>query len=138
MPQATGTFKFAPPLNSAGNRVRRDGTTTDWWLIIECDREFGKYLRHLRLICQASAPPLAEPLWGTHVSIIRGEMPPNIQHWGTIDGNTVSIQYSHSPRETSGYFYLPVQCEAALDYRQLLGLPREPEFPLHLTFGNSK
>ncbi len=42
------------------------------------------------------------------------------------------------PQEIGDYVLYPVRCEAALDYRERLGLPREPRYPLHLTIGNLK
>ena len=138
MPQVTGTYKFAPTLGSSGNRMRRDGATTDWWLIVQCDRDLGRYLRHL---CKLEAPggvKISEPLWGAHVSIIQNETPPNLEHWNDREGREVTLEYEQAPQETDGYIFLPVNCPEALDYREQLGLPREPKWPLHLTIGNRK
>lgn len=138
MPIIIGTYEFAPALGPDGNRVRRDGTTTDWWLIIRFEREVGRYLRHLYQLMSPAQANISEPLWGPHVSIIQGEQPGNPQHWKDREGQPVEIEYAQDPRETDGYVYLPVFCEAALAYRELLGLPREPRWPLHLTIGNRK
>lgn len=138
MPIISGTYEFAPALGPDGNRVRRDGSTTDWWLIIRFDRDLGRYLRHLYKLASPAQADIAEPLWGPHVSIVQGEKPVNLEYWKDRDGELVSIEYEQDPRETDGYIYLPVLCEPALDYRQRLGLPREPKWPLHLTIGNRK
>ena len=136
MPTVIGTYEFAPALGPNGNRQRRDGTTTEWWLIVKLDPDLGRYLRQLYRIESPAWAGLSDPLWGPHVSIVQGEVPPNPQYWKDRGGETVSLEYEQAPQETDGYVYLPVTCEAALDYRELLGLPRSPKWPLHLTIGN--
>lgn len=134
----TGQLEFAPALDRKGTRVRRDGFTTEWWLIIRCAPDLGRYFRELFALDRYHTTSLQEPLWGTHVSVIRGEMPPSHDQWGRLAGQTVELEYTHEPQETAGYVWLPVTCPAALDYRESLGLSREPSLPLHLTIGNRK
>lgn len=134
----TGRFEFAPALDRKGTRVRRDGFTTEWWLIIRCAPDAGRYFRELFAAEHHRVRTLQEPLWGTHVSVIRGEKPPLMERWAALAGQEVTLEYSHAPEETSGYVWLPVHCPAALDYRESLGLEREPALPLHLTIGNCK
>ncbi|MEZ0386282.1 MAG: hypothetical protein ACAI34_04380 [Verrucomicrobium sp.] len=136
--KAVARFEFSPALDRKGSRVRRDGFTTEWWLILRCDPELGRYLRSLHHVHHYRTRSLQEPLWGTHVSVVRGEIPPSPGIWRTLQGRTVALEYEVKPQETDGYVWLPVKCEAALDYRESLGLPREPLWPLHLTIGNSK
>ncbi|MEM7017364.1 MAG: hypothetical protein AAF512_08510 [Pseudomonadota bacterium] len=138
MPSITGTYEFAPAIGPNGNRTRRDGATTDWWLIIRCDRDVGRYLRYLYKQDSPASGDIREPLWGTHISIVQNEKPTNLKHWKDREGAEVTLEYEQVPQETEGYIYLPVHCEEALDYRELLGLPREPRWPLHLTVGNRK
>ena len=138
MSTITGQYEFSPALAPDGSRVRRDGSTTDWWLIIRFDREVGRYFRHLYRLASPAQADIAEPLWGPHVSIVQGEMPLKLACWKDRDGESVSVEYRQEPQETDGYVYLPALCTAALDYREQLGLPREPKWPLHLTVGNRK
>lgn len=44
----------------------------------------------------------------------------------------------HPPQAIGEYVFPPVECAEALAYREALRLPREPRWPLHLTFGNRK
>lgn len=134
----TGYFEFAPALDRKGTRVRRDGFTTEWWLIIRCAPDAGRYFRELFAAEHHRVRTLQEPLWGTHVSVIRGEKPRVMDRWAALAGQEVTLEYSHKPEETGGYVWLPVECPAALDYRESLGLEREPAYPLHLTIGNCK
>ena len=138
MPRLTGVYRFAPPLDASGNRTRRDGSTTDGWLIIQCEADVGRYLRQLRMLERRASPPLSDPLWGPHVSIVRGEVLPDPAAWNDREGRIVEFEYAYPPQEIGEYALFPVICEAALDYRERLGLPREPQWALHLTFGNFK
>lgn len=136
MPSLLARHVFAPTLGRQGGRIRRDGQTTDWWLIVVCDRDFGRYQRRLFAMATPGTPPISEPLWGAHVSVVRGEVPPNPSLWNVPDGSEVRLSYRQEPRESEGFIYLPVDCPSLLDYREALGLPRQPKWPLHLTIGN--
>ena len=133
---STGHFRVSPALRN-GSLTRRDGGSTKWWLIIDCDPELGRFLRHLYMIAHHRTRTLQAPLWGPHISVIRGEEPPNAATWG--DGNGLEVEFEYDPvaRETDGYVWCPVLCAPALDLREKLGLSRSPELALHLTIGNS-
>ena len=81
---------------------------------------------------------LSEPLWGTHVSVIRDEKPPSLTHWKRLEGAELLVTYSNQVEIYSTYAVVSASCEMALDYREELGLSREPALPLHLTIGNLK
>lgn len=134
----TGHCRFSPPLDARGGRVQRDGATTDDWLILACDPELGRYLRQLYLLGHRRTRTLSDPLWGPHVSIVQGETPRHAQHWKDREGAAMPFTLLWPPQELGDYVFFPVACEAALDYRERLGLPREPRHPLHLTIGNRK
>jgi hypothetical protein len=134
---STGTLRYSPQL-SKGGHTRRDGGSTLWWLIIDCDPELGRYLRHQYLLAHQRTRSLQSPLWGAHISVIRGEIPSRMDAWKRGDGTAVEFAYDPRAHETDGYVWYPVRCEAILDLRQALGLPREPEPALHLTIGNGK
>jgi hypothetical protein len=132
-----GTLRYSPELR-AGSHQRRDGGSTRWWLIIDADPELGRYLRHLYLLAHQRTRWLQAPLWGAHVSVIRGEVPPLPQYWGEGEGRAVAFELDLRAQETQGFVWCPVHCEAALDLRERLGLARDPQPPLHLTIGNSR
>lgn len=134
--KSVGVYRYSPTLN--GSMQRRDGGSTRWWLIIECDPELGRYLRHQFLLAvHRTAKPQA-PLWGTHISVIRDEEPSDKTRWELYNGQQVEFEYDPEIHHTGGYLWVAVQCEAALRHREELGLPREPIPPLHLTIGNLK
>lgn len=134
----TATVCFSPALNKRGSQQRRDGKTTEWWLILSCARELGRYYRQLYAEHYWHTRQLQEPLWGTHVSVIRDECPDDKSLWLAGQGETVELVYSADFQVYSGFVVAPVRCDAMLDYRQALGLPREPEYGLHLTIGNAR
>lgn len=138
MPVLTGLCRFSPPLNAGGGRVRRDGRTTDWWLILECEPDVGRYLRHLHHLDTHRTGLLSDPLWGPHVSIVQDERPPEMRLWRSLEGQPMTFEYRCPPEDIGAYVFYPVACAEALDYREALGLPREPRRPLHLTIGNRK
>ena len=109
-PHATvGTFRYGPAIRG-DSLVRRDGASTEWWLILDIDPELGRYLRaeYSRLRYRTVVPQ--PPLWGTHVSVIRGEEPPDETAWKKFDGERVEVRYAAGVFETKEYLWLPVAC----------------------------
>lgn len=118
--------------------MRRDGSTTEWWLILQCEADVGRYLRELYALDVRRTRCLADPLWGAHVSVVQNEVPPNLAAWRALEGRPMRFEYCHPPQEIGEYVFFPVECAEALDYREHLGLSREPRLPLHFTIGNRK
>src|SRR4051812_19721164 len=115
--QAFGTFRYSPELRK-GSWERRDGGTTRWWLTIDCDPELGRYLRQLYAMATYRTCTIQAPLWGTHISVSRGEEPPDPSGWGRLQGAEVEFDYEPGVRETDGYLWAAVTCERALGVRE--------------------
>jgi hypothetical protein len=128
-------LRYSPTLRD-GTTTRRDGGTTEWWLILDCDPELGRLLRHLFAVGVYRTRKAQPPLWGPHVSVVRGEEPADKSHWKKHAGREVAVEYAPTIHLTDDYLWVPVRCEVLLDIREELGLPREPDPPLHLTIGN--
>ena len=135
MLRSTGTYRFSPELRK-GTHTRRDGGTTRWWLIIDCDPELGRFLRHLFELGHYRTRSLQPPLWGTHISVIRGEQPLMADAWGELDGVAVEFAYMPIVHETNRFAWCQVECPEALALREAFGLSRQSQPPLHLTIGN--
>lgn len=129
-----------------GNMKRRTG----WWCIVDVDREISRYYRYW---AQKRYNPfgvadwkLHPPAWDAHVSIIRGERPPQdkMDLWKKYHGKKVEIQYpdvdeiyiagaTHHHDATGLFFLVDVKCPELLDIRREFGF--KSDWNLHLTFG---
>jgi hypothetical protein len=78
------------------------------------------------------------PAWEEHISVVRDEEPPNKEFWEKYAGQEIEFQYNPIVEGDGLFFWLNVDCDFLLEIREELGLPRDPEFPLHLTIGNAK
>src|SRR5260221_12102806 len=123
---STGYLRYSPTLN--GSLARRDGGTTRWWLILDCDPDLGRYFRHLFHLAAYKTQSLQCPLWDAHISVIANEPPPpdKAAVGGKYEGRELEFECSLVAETDGTYLWLPVTCEAALDIREELGLPREP------------
>lgn len=131
----SGTFRYSPTIRGEST-ARRDGGSTEWWVILDCDPELGRLLRHFYQQSRFRTVSPQPPLWGTHVSVVRGEEPPDRAKWKARNGVAVELEYVWAVEESRGYLWVPVWCPAANDLRIELGLSAEPNPPMHLTFGN--
>ena len=59
-----GTFRSAATNN--GTVLRRDGGSTEWWLVIDIDPELGRYLRAEYALSRYRT--MQPPLWGARTS----------------------------------------------------------------------
>jgi hypothetical protein len=115
------------------NPVKAGLPVGDWWLIVECCTDLGRYYKEMLNRFNRGGFATQKPAWGAHISVIRGEEPTDKALWDTLDGKEVKFTYEDRLLTNDRHYWLPVQCEAVLDLRENLGLPREPKFDLHLT-----
>ena len=130
MTSSVGTLRYSPKLLGS--------ISSKWWSILDVDPMIGKYFRHLFHIGIWRCRVMQHPAWSEHVSVVRNEEPDdNHKHlWEKHAGVDIGFDYEPEVRSDGKYFWLPVRCERLLDIREELGLPRDPEFGLHLTIGN--
>jgi hypothetical protein len=71
--------------------------------------------------------------WGEHVTIVRREQadPLTILRF---EGWEIEFEYDGTIRGNDKHYWLDVYSNRLLALREFLGLRREPEFNLHLTF----
>lgn len=128
MIKSTGTLKYSPKTLGC--------TSPNWWLIIECDKELGKYYRKLYFLNAYGCDQLQRPAWAEHITVIRNEEPPNKNAWEKFDGIEVEYEFLSTAESDGHYVWFPVRCNFVLEIRAQLGLSRLPDIPLHLSIGH--
>jgi hypothetical protein len=105
------------------------------WALLECDDTIGAMYRSLYSLEYFYKPRINKPLWGSHVSIIRGEALLDTKVKDEL--NNLSIEYVYIPEmRTNGvHFWLPVICPILDTIRLEFGLPRSV-VNYHLSIGN--
>ncbi len=124
-----------------------------WWLIIRCDDQLAAlyqsfvYKDARKLITSQDAYgignwlfyikniKLTKSVWGSHISVIRGEEPPNKQFWKKYQGKEIEFSYIPMTQTNGCHYWLPVSSSNIDDIRLELGLPAQPLAPFHLTIG---
>lgn len=142
---STGTIVYDP--HRGGMKKR-----TQWWCIVEVDREITRYYRHwINKIGNPLAiedDNLKQPSWDAHISIIRGEKPyPDRMHlWKKYHGKKITFKYDHVGDFKIGharavgdapgkFFIVEVDCPELIDIRKEFGF--KSDWKLHITFGRT-
>ena len=132
-------------MNSIGKLVYSPRThlaSSDKWLVVMCDDEISRYYRHLYAVENPflngmRSTKLTRPVWGTHISVIRGEHLRNQKMWRLDEGKVIDFEYEGGVIDNGEYYWLKVTCPYLGDLREKMGLPREPRFGFHLTIGRT-
>lgn len=107
------------------------------WLILMCDEELSQYYRWMFNREYPYLPKLMRPVWGTHISVIRGEVIPNVDIWGLGKDTIVQFEYESGVKDNGEYYWLKAHCDELAGLREAYGLPRQPKFGFHLTIGRT-
>lgn len=111
--------------------------SSERWLILSCDDEISRYYRHLFYRDYPWLGKLTRPVWGTHISVIRGEKVPNYQLWRLDENKLVDFEYEGGVKDNNEYYWLKVHCSYLAGLRTKYGLTPEPRFGFHLTIGRT-
>lgn len=85
--------------------------------------------------------------YAPHISVVRNEIPPNIQYWGKYENQEVEFTYSNVIKNGKVYWWLDAFSNQLEDIRVELGLPISSEYTrppdgfekiFHITIGNQK
>jgi hypothetical protein len=117
-------------------------SSSDRWLVVMCDDEISSYYRHLftkdyPYLNGERIGKLTRPVWGTHISVIRGEKNINQKLWGLDANKVIEFEYEGGVLDNGEYYWLKVKCDYLCELREKYGLYREPRFGLHLTIGRT-
>lgn len=116
--------------------------SSERWLVLMCDDEISKYYRYLYAkenpyLNGVRSTKLARPVWGTHISIIRGEVIPNQHLWRLDENKIIEFEYYPGVQDNGEYYWLKVSCLYLEDLRFKYGLSKNPKYGFHLTIGRT-
>ncbi len=116
--------------------------SSERWLVVMCDDEISKYYRHLftkeyPYLNGEKTGKLTRPVWGTHISVIRGERIPRFDLWGLDANKIVDFEYEGGVQSNGEYYWLKVTCPYLSELRVRYELPPYPRFGFHLTIGRT-
>lgn len=105
-----------------------------WWALLECDDEIARYYAWQLKRRGVEVYPNDKGLWGTHVSVLKGEAPPITQPWGKYEGYEIEFHYTQLIRFDNGkHAWVDVYSEDLSKIREELGFG--PKYWYHLTVG---
>lgn len=108
------------------------GSNKDW-VVLMCDDEISKYYRTLFSKEFPWKKKLNRPIWGAHVSVIRGESVPNKHLWGLNANQIIEFDYEPGVIDNDKFYWLKARCKTLSDLRIKYGLSKNPQFGFHLT-----
>lgn len=113
---------------------RKKNYYDDWWLLLECCPEIISYYKNM--IEKELKIKLNKPMWGSHISIIRGEEPRGDlkQIWGYNQDMIIPFKCIKLDCDEN-YWWLDIESERIFEVRSSYGLSERPRFGLHLTIG---
>jgi len=134
---STGIIKYDP--HRFGMKKK-----TQWWAVVEVDKEITRYFRWW--VMKNYWIDLCQPSWDAHISIIRGERPPEdkMDLWKKYNGQKIEFEYSLNVRrsgDTTGwdrpdsYWFVEVKCPLLTQIRDEFGFPSN--WNQHITIGRT-
>lgn len=104
------------------------------WVLLECDRAIAQYYCSLYSMEYFYKPKIQIPLWGAHISVIRGEILLS-QLKEEIQGMEVEFYYIPQIESNGIHFWHRVVCPILDDIREAFGLGKG-YVNYHLSIGN--
>ena len=139
---ASQTFLAKGTIKSS---LKRPDSDQNWWMVLDnISDEMGRYYRRLYWLNHSKAHKLARPYWGSHVTIVRNEIPPNLAKWWSYHNEEVVFEYvpgvrdNYGPERFRSFYWLDVRCPRFDEIREELGLPPNPDRTYHVTIGSTE
>ena len=125
--------------NSTGTLIY---SVNPYKLIVNVDNEIGNYYRSLIL----KYFQVRKPMYSSHISIVRNEVPFNLHLWDKYQGVQISFEYESFIYSDELYYWLNAYSSVLEDIRIELGLPNISDVTMspdrrckfHITLGNTK
>lgn len=73
-----------------------------WWALLLCDDDLSKYYAWQLKKHGVEVYPNDKSLCGTHVSVLKGDVPFNQTAWGKYEGFEVEFHFNHLIRYDNG------------------------------------
>lgn len=130
-------------LYSSIGRLKYDVGEFGYKLILEVDPELVNYYRSL----VPKWIKINRQMYAPHISVVRKEIPPNLNEWGKHEGREVEFAYANIVYNGTIYYWLNAFSGRLEKIRQELGLPVTSEYTrppdgwikcFHITIGNRK
>lgn len=105
-----------------------------WWALLLCDNEIARYYAWQLKKHGIEVYSNDKGLWKTHISVMKGEVPPNLNIWKKYEDYQVTFDYNHWVRFDNGeHAWVDVYSEELSSIREELGFGFKPWF--HMTIG---
>lgn len=104
-----------------------------WWAILKTDEEIIRYYQ--KQLKELFDLRFEKTVWGSHISVIRGEEPKNKDKWAKHTKSQIPFNYSNRIYRKHYFFCVDVTSVELEDIRVELGLPKLPKTGFHLTIG---
>ena len=111
------------------------GYEDNWWLLLQCDKGIVDF--YVWLANRYGIPILKGSKYGPHISVVKGELPRNIEFWNSLNGQSAEILYTNQVRVEQGYAFLDVRSEELAEVRRKLGFDTI-KMSYHLSLGRYK
>jgi hypothetical protein len=103
-----------------------------WWALLICNDDIADY--YSWLMKRYGIEVNSHNLWNVHISVLKGEEPPNKENWGHLEGYEIEFNYNHIVRWENGkHAWIDVYSEDLSYIREMMGFPFKPWY--HLTIG---
>lgn len=108
----------------------------NWWMKVNVHSSLGVY--YAAWVKKEMKLHVNRPLWGSHITVNRGEVPRNQRVWKKYEGRAVEFEYDPILQMNDQYCWLTVKSQELESIRKELGLHPVPRVPFHITVGNFK
>lgn len=122
--ESTGTLVYDPYA-----RIK----AAPWWLILKTDKGIIDYYQYQ--IKQLYDVQFEKTIWGSHISVVRGQCPPNIRVWNKYKNEKIPFTYTNNIYRSSWFFCVDAYSTRLEEIRAELGLSNTPKFGFHITIG---
>lgn len=106
-----------------------------WWLLLICDNDiigyYNYWLKKQGIYLQDKS------LYGSHVSIVKGEEPPDKPFWKKYHKQEIEFQYSDKILNNHSHYWVWAKSPMFSKIRVELGLTPVADMKFHLTVGRT-